>query len=157
MMDKHLKILGIYVSAIALAHLCLYVVLNLFSESLGWLFYFDTRIGFFFIETVIKHSEGTPPAVTAWLIELGELILGIAMIFGRNLLNTYIIIESILTIPYVLFFLLIMAVGMSASHGFSPAELLIPSAIVIFASVLPLAYALWIFWRFRAKNDLSIT
>lgn len=155
-MGKHLKILGMYVSVVALAHICLYVILNVFSERLGWLFYFDTRIGFFFVETVIKHSEDTPPAITAWFIEVGELVLGIVMIFGRNLVKTYIVVESILTIPYVLFFLLIMAVGMSASHGFSPAELLIPSAVVIFASALPLAYALWVFWRFRAKNDLSI-
>ncbi|MCC7309460.1 MAG: hypothetical protein IT173_18000 [Acidobacteria bacterium] len=72
-MGKHLRILGIYISIIALAHLCLYVILNLFAKELGWLAYFDTRIGFFFIETVIKHSEGSPPAVTAWLVELGEL------------------------------------------------------------------------------------
>lgn len=155
-MHKHLKILGIYVSVVALAHLCLYVILNLFSERLGWLFYFDTRIGFFFIETVIKRSEGTPPAITAWLIELGELIIGISMILGRNLLKVYVVIESILTLPYLLFFLLIMAVGMSANHGFSPAELSIPSAVVIFAGVVPLAYAIWIRRRFRAKNDLSI-
>lgn len=156
-MDKHLRILGIYLSVVALSHLGLYVILNLFSERLGWLFYFDTRMGFFFIETVIKHSEGTPPAITAWVIELGELIIGIGMMLGRNLLKLYIIVESILTIPYLLFFLLIMAVGMSANHGFSPAELSIPTAVVTFACVAPLAYAIWILWRFRAKTNLSVT
>lgn len=155
-MGKHTRFLGIYVSAAALAHLCLYVVLNLFSDTLGWLFYFDTRIGFHFIETVVKHSEGTPPALTAWLIEIGLLALGIGMFTGKNLVRIYVIIESILTIPYLLFFLLVLAVGMSANHGFSPTELLIPSAVVVLASVLPLVYAIWILWRFRSKNSLSI-
>jgi len=155
-MNKHLRVLGVYVAVVAAAHLCLYIVINLFSERFGWLFYFDTRIGLFFIETVIKHSEGTPPALTAWLIELGVLILGVSMILGRNLLKVYVIVESILTIPYLLFFLLIMAAGMSANHGFSPAELLLPSLTVVVACVGPLAYAFWILWRFRAKGGLSI-
>jgi hypothetical protein len=156
-MDKHVKFLGIYVSVVALAHLCLYIVLNLFSERLGWLFYFDTRIGFFFIETFIKHSEGTPPALTAWLIEIGQLAVGIGMLAGKRLVKIYAIFESILTIPYLLFFLLIMAAGMSANHGFSPAELFIPSAIVIIASIIPLVYAIWILAKFRPANDLSIS
>jgi hypothetical protein len=155
-MDKHLRLLGIYVSVVALAHLCLYVFLNLFSEKLGWLLYFDSRIGLFFIETVVKHSEGTPPALTAWLIEVGQLVLGIGMLAGKRIVKIYVIIETILTIPYLLFFLLIMAAGLSANHGFSPAELSIPSAVVIFASILPLVYAIWILWKFRSKNDLSI-
>ena len=159
-MNKHLRILGVYLAVIALGHLCLYVILSLFSERLGWLFYFDTRIGFFFIETVVKHSqgiaEGTPPALTAWLIEVGELALGIAMISGKKLVKVYVILESILTVPYLLFFLLIMAAGMSANHGFSPAELFLPSVVVIVACVFPLCYAILILWRYRAKNELSI-
>jgi hypothetical protein len=155
-MNKHLRVLGVYVAVVAAAHICLYIVLNVFSERFGWLFYFDTRIGFFFIETVIKHSEGTPPALTAWVIELGEFIVGVSMALGKNLLKIYLVIESILTIPYVLFFILIMAAGMSANHGFSPAELFLPTATVLFACVIPLTYAFWILWRFRAKGSLSI-
>jgi len=155
-MDKHLKILGLYLSIVALAHVCLYVVLNLFSERFGWLFYFDTRIGFFFIETIMKESEGTPPAITAWLIELGELAIGIAMFSGRKLVKVYAILESILTITYLLFFLLIIVAGMSGNHGFSPAELTLPSVAVIIGSIFPLCYAIWILWRFRLPNDLSI-
>ena len=155
-MNKHLRNLGVYVAIVALAHICLYVVLNVFSERFGWLFYFDTRIGFFFFETVIKHSEGTPPALTAWVIEIVELVLGVSMIRGRNLVKIYAVVELILTVPYLLFFLLTMAIGMSANHGFSPAELFLPTATVLFACVIPLAYAFWILWRFRAKDSLSI-
>jgi hypothetical protein len=50
-----------------------------------------------------------------------------------------------------------MAAGMSANHGFSPAELFIPSAIVIIASIIPLVYAIWILAKFRPANDLSIS
>jgi len=155
-MERRLKILGLYISVIAIAHLCLYAVLNLFSESLGWLFYFDTRIGLFFAETVMKHSEGTPPALTAWLVEITLLAIGVSMMAGKRLLKTYIVVEGLLTIPYLFFFLLIMAAGMSASHGFSPAELFLPSAVVIVGCVLPLVYAILILWRFRAKSDLSL-
>jgi hypothetical protein len=155
-MEKHLKILGVYISVVALAQICLYMLLNLFSESLGWLFYFDTRIGFFFIETVIKHSEGTPPAITAWLIEIGELAMGIGMLSGIKLVRTYVIFESILTIPYLLFFILVTAIGMSANDGFSPAELFLPSIVVIVACIFPLCYAIWILWLVRTKKDISI-
>jgi hypothetical protein len=97
-----------------------------------------------------------PPAMAAWLIEIGMFALGIAMLLGRKLVKTYLIIESLLTIPYLLFFLLIIGIGMSANHGFSPAELFLPSLVVIFGSIFPLTYAAWILWRFRAKNHISI-
>ncbi len=151
-MEKHLKVIGIYVAAICVAHLCLYVVLNLCNEKFGRLFYFDTRIGFFFIESVIRHSESTPPAITAWLVELGELALAIAMISGRRLVKVYVILETILTIPYLLFAVLILAAGMGANHGFSPAELFLPTIVVIVSSVIPLAYGFWILWCFRPPD-----
>lgn len=156
-MEKHLKIIGIYVAVVCIAHLCLYVVLNLFNEKLGWLFYFDTRIGFFFIESVIKRSEGTPPAMVAWLIEVGELALAIAMVSGRRMVKVYVILETILTIPYLLFAVLILAAGMSANHGYSPAELFLPTIVVIVSSVIPLAYGFWILWCFRPPKNLSIS
>jgi len=160
-MERHLKILGLYISVVAIAHLCLYVVLDLFSVSLAWLFYFDTRIGLFFAETGIKYSaeggsEGTPPALTAWLVEIILLAIGVSMLAGKRLLKTYIVVEGLLTISYLLFFLLIMAAGMSANHGFSPAELFLPSAVVIVCCLLPLVYATWILWSFRSKSNLSL-
>lgn len=42
-MDKHLKGLGIYITIVALAHLGIYVILNLSPDKLGWLFYFYSR------------------------------------------------------------------------------------------------------------------
>lgn len=156
-MDKHIKGLGIYITIVALAHLGIYVILNLSPDKLGWLFYFDSRIGLFFFETVIKHREGIPPAVSAWIIEIVCLIIGLSMISGKNLLKVYFIIESILTIPYVLFFLLITAIGMSSNHGFSPAELLLPNIVVLISSIFPLLYAMRILWRIRRNTNLSIT
>lgn len=160
-MKRHFKILGAYVAVIAFAHLCLYVVLNVASYELGWLFYFDTRIGLFFLEAIFKHSaigssEGTPPAILSWLVEIGMLTIGISMLRGRRLIKTYLFLEGLLTIPYLLFFLLIMAAGMSANHGFSPAELFLPSIVVLACCFVPLCYAAWILWRLREKVDMSL-
>ncbi len=155
-MKRHLHILGPYITAVALAHLCLYILLRGYRDEAGWLFYFDTRIGFFFIETLFQHSEGKPPALTAWLSELYGLILGVSILLGRNLVKVYAVVESLLSIPYVLFFVLVIAVGMSANHGFSPEELIVPTLTVVFARVVPLGYAYWILFRSGKESELSI-
>lgn len=156
-MERHFKILGSYIAFIAIAHLCLYIALNVLSVELGWLTYFDTQIGLFFAETVLKGAEGTPPALAAWFVEIGLLAIGILMFAGKDLVKVYVAVEGLLMVPYLLFFALIMAGGMSASHGFSPAELSIPTVVVIAGCLLPLAYAIWILRHFRPPTDLSIT
>jgi hypothetical protein len=155
-MEKHIKILGSYLMFVSLAHICLYIALNILPAGLGWLFYYDARIAFFVIEAIIKGSEGTPPALISWIIELGIFALGILMFSGRAVLKTFVVLESLLMLPYLLFFAIIIGAGMSSSHGFSPAELLLPSIIVIINSLLPLSYAIWILWRSRQKGPLSL-
>jgi hypothetical protein len=147
-MQKHIRILGSYLIFASLAHICLYVALSISRES-AWLFYFDSRIAFFVIEAVINGSEGTPPALISWIIELGILALGIFMVSGRAVLKTFVVLESILMLPYLLFFVFVVGANMSPNHGFSSAELLFPSVGVIVNSVFPITYAIWILWRSR--------
>jgi len=102
------------------------------------------------------QKEGTPPALLSWMIELGILALGILMFSGRDLLKTFVVGETLLTIPYLLIFVFIFSANMSPNHGFSPAELFFPSLVVIISSLLPVSYAVWILWRSRRpKLDLT--
>lgn len=153
-MQKHIKILGAYLIFVSLAHFCLYVAMNV-SHGLEWLVYFDSRFAFFFIEAVIKKSEGRPPALTAWMIEFAVLALGILMVKGRAFLKTYVLFETLLTIPYLLFFALVFAANLRANHGFSRGELFLPSIVVAVNSLLPVTYAVWIIWRRNRESKLS--
>lgn len=150
-MQKHIKVLGSYLILIAMAHFCIYLVMSV-APSLEWLMYFDSRFAFFFIEALIKGSEGRPPALTAWLIEFAVLALGILMVSGRALLKTYVVFESLVTIPYLMFFALVFAANLGSNHGFSRGELFLPSIVVILNSLLPVTYAIWIIWRHRGTK-----
>jgi hypothetical protein len=155
-MGKHIKILGSYLMFVSLAHICLYIALNILPGTFGELFYYDARIAFFVIEAGIRGSEGTPPALVSWIIEFGILALGILMLSGRAVLKTFVVLESLLTLPYLLVFAITIGAGMSSNHGFSPAELLLPTIIVTINSLLPLSYAIWILWESRQKGLLSV-
>ena len=158
-MKKHSQILGMYIVLVAIVHLCTYSAIILSSNDLDWLFYFDSRIGLFFAESVIKYSmlgssEETPPALLSWFIEVGLLVLGAFIIKGKQLIKSYIIIEGILSIPFLFFFFIVFAAGMSANHGFSVAELFIPSITILICCILPMGYAAWILRRYKTKTCL---
>ena len=155
-MQRHIKILGGYLIASALFHLGIYFALAASQDKYINLFYLDTRIPLFFIETILRGAEGNAPALSAWFVELGMFVLGVAMFLGRELHKLYTLLESALALPFLLFLFFIFAADLSPSHGFSVRELLLPSISFVVCSLIPLVYAFWIRWYFRYKGGLSI-
>ena len=139
------KFLGIYLIAICSLQICLYLALSFASEENLWLFYFDPRIGIFFLETVLRGVEQVVPGILRWLSAIWILALGIFMLSGRPLIKTYIVSEILLVLPNLLFSLAIVAANLGPTHGFSVGELFFPILVMVIFSIVPLSLAVW--WR----------
>ena len=156
MNPARLKFLGIYLIVICSLQICLYAIISFNPKDLGVLFYFDPRIGIFFLETAFRGSEQIAPGVFRWLSAAWILTLGIILFSGRPLLKTYIVSEIVFALPSLLFGLVVVIAGLSAAHGFSVPELFFPILIMLFFSIIPLVLAIRLAWRSRFKGDLKI-
>ena len=137
------KILGTYLLVAGILQACLYLALSV-SPSLDWLFYFDPRIGIFFIESAWRGADETVvPSVLRWLTVGWILLLAALFLYGRPLIKTYVISEVVLLLPSVLFFIGIIFANLSPAHGFSVGELLFPVPVAIMFSAVPLGLAFW--------------
>jgi hypothetical protein len=140
---KRLKILGAYLITVCILQICVYLALSLSSEKYLWLFYFDPRIGLFFLESGLRGAEEVTPGILRWLSAAWILVLGLFLFSGRPLIKTYIFSEIILLLPNLLFILAIIWANLSPAHGFSVGELFFPGLVMIAFSVVPLALAFW--------------
>jgi hypothetical protein len=147
MNPQRTKTLGLYLILASLLQICLYLALSLSADKADWLFYFDPRLGIFFLESGVRGAELIIPGIFQWLSAIWILLLGLMLLFGRALVKTYIVSETILSIPSVFFFLAIVLANLSPAHGFSVGELLFPGLVMIAFSVIPLVLA----FRIRKK------
>ncbi|MDT4965998.1 MAG: hypothetical protein QOJ64_735 [Acidobacteriota bacterium] len=132
---------------VSILQICLYLALSLSTDKADWLFYFDPRLGIFFLESGVRGAELIIPGIFQWLSAVWILLLGLMLLFGRPLVKTYIVSEIILSIPSIFFFLAIVWVNLSPAHGFSVGELSFPVLVMIAFSVVPLVLA----FRIRKK------
>lgn len=131
--------LGWIVGALGLAQLGLYAASTLGDR--GVLFYFDPRIGLFALESMLgPEPEG--PGILQWAAVLWQLGIAASLVTSRASALAYLIGEAVLATPSLLFFALVIASNMSASHGFSIAELLVPLPVFALFSVWPFVIAL---------------
>ena len=156
MKSERVKILGVYLVVICALQICLYLALSFASEKNLWLFYFDPRIGIFFLETVVRGVEQVVPGILRWLSIVWILALGVLMLSSRPLIKTYIVSEIILALPSLLFSLVIVVGNLSPAHGFSVGELFIPILVMVFFTIIPLGLAFWLLWGSRFKGETKI-
>lgn len=135
------KTLGLYLLVASALQICLYLALSLSTDKADWLFYFDPRLGIFFLESSVPGADQVAPGIFQWVSAVWILLLALMLLFGRPLVRTYIVSEIILSIPSVLFFLMVLWVNMSPAHGFSVGELFFPVMVMIAFSVVPLVLA----------------
>jgi len=95
------------------------------AERYGWLFYFDPRLGLFFVESGIR-GEQPPPGIFGWVSAAWVLALGLLLLTGRPLIRAYVISEVALSAPNLLFVFMVAWANMSPAHGFSVGELFVP-------------------------------
>ncbi len=134
------RVLGTYVVVGGILQALLYLALSI-SRSHEGLFYFDPRIGIFFLETGWRGSEEIIPGIVRWLTVGWLLTIGGLLLTGRNLILAYIISEIILSLPNVFFFVAIVLANLSPAHGFSVGELFLPILVMIAFSIIPLTLA----------------
>ena len=154
MNPQRTKTLGLYPMVGSILQICLYLTLSLSTAKADWLFYFDPRLGIFFLESGVRGAELIIPGVFQWLSAVWIFLLGLMLLFGRPLVKTYIVSEIILSIPSVFFFLAIVWANLSPAHGFSVGELLLPVIVMMAFSVVPLILASRIRKR-AARIELS--
>ena len=155
-MNRRTKTLGLYLLMASVLQICLYLALSISTDKIDGLFYFDPRLGIFFLESSLRGAERVTPGFFQWLSAGWILLVGLMLLFGRPLVRTYVVSEIILSLPSVVFFLMVLWVNMSPAHGFSAGELLFPLMVMIAFSVVPLLLA----FRTRKKAtgvDLSIS
>lgn len=145
------RILGAYLMAAGIVQTTVYVGLST-SRGPDWLFYFDPRIGIFFLETGWRGAEEITPGILRWLSVVWILTLGMLFLCGRQLVKTYIVSEVALALPNIFFLVTIIGANLTPAHGFSVGELFLPMLEMIAFSVLPVTLA---FWSLRRKAHVE--
>jgi hypothetical protein len=153
-MNQSAKWFSIYLLTASLLQTCIYAALSLSPEKLGAIFYFDPRIGLFFIESGIRGAELRVPGILQWLSAIWLLLISLLLLSGRPILKTYIITEIVASIPNLFFFVVIALANLSPAHGFSIGELFLPVLVTMLFSILPLILAFRI-WRKREQQHVS--
>jgi hypothetical protein len=120
------------------------------AERYEWLFYFDPRLGLYFVESVIR-GEQPPPGIFGWVSAAWVLALGLLLLSGRPLIRAYAISEVTLSAPTLLFVFVVTSANLSPAHGFSVGELFVPVCVMIIFTVVPLILA------FRARSTGQLT
>ena len=143
--------MSFYLLVASVLQICMYAVWSFSPEKLIAIFYFDPRIGLFYIESGIRGAELTAPGILQWLSGLWLLLISLLLLSGRPILKTYIISEIIVSIPTLFFFVVIVLANLSPAHGFSVGELFFPVLVMILFTIVPVILAFRI-WRKSAQQ-----
>ena len=150
------RVLAIYLLVAALLQMCLYVALSISRIELGWAFYFDPRIGILFVDSVVRGSELRIPGIFQWASALWLLFIALMLLKGYLLLKTYIFSEIILFLPNFLFMLVVAIGNLDPEHGFSIYELAWPVTVMLFFSIIPLAFAIHLIQKNRELHRAGL-
>ena len=141
------QILAIYLVTIALLQIGLYFAFFQ-PRGMGGAFYFDPRIGIDFWFTGRRmtpedrlSAEGLAQLIR-WSTGAWVLILGLLFMAHKAVTKLYVISECLLSLPSLLFFLMVIVEGISSGHGFLIGELLIPMIVFGIYTAVPLSIGL---------------
>ena len=139
--------LAVYLVTIALLQIGLYFAFFQ-PRGMGGAFYLDPRIGIDFWFTGGRmasedrlSAEGLSQLIR-WSTAAWVLILGLLFMAHKAVAKLYVVSECLLSLPSLLFFLMVIGAGMSSAHGFSIGELLIPIIVFGVYTAVPLSIGL---------------
>jgi hypothetical protein len=150
------RVLAVYLLIAALLQICLYVTLSLPRQNLGWMFYFDPRMGIFVVDSVVRGSELNIPGIFQWASALWLLVIALMLLKDHLMLKTYIFSEIILFLPNLLFILVVAIANLDPEHGFSIHELSLPVMVMLFFSIIPLTFAVHLILKNRELHRSSL-
>ena len=113
---KRTRVLALYVLVAALAQLGLYATWAVTGGEN--LFYFDPRLGISFLAYEFWAAASEPPLV-AWIAGVATLVAATALFVSPRVLWLYLLTETVLALPTLAFFGIVVTSGLSAGHGFS--------------------------------------
>jgi hypothetical protein len=149
------RLLGIYLCILSVAQCALYIFQAFIKHPFcDYLFYFNPRLGLGLLDDIIKPGS-IDNNTSSWISAIVLFIVGVVLV-RRPLLNLYIIAESIMAIPSIIFFLFVFAVNMKATDGFSRSELLIPVVVFVLFSGPPFLWALQLKASKNAKGGVQL-
>ena len=151
-MKQRAQWLSFYLLLASLLQICMYAAWSFSPEKLIAIFYFDPRIGLYFIESGTRGAELTVPGILQWLSAILLLLISLLLLSGRSILKTYIISEIIVSIPNLFFLVLIALANLSPAHGFSVGELFFPVLVMMLFTIVPVILAITI-WRKSAQQS----
>jgi hypothetical protein len=128
--------LGVFVLSVAAVQLVSYAVLTWGPDAWAGLYYFDPRIGWAVMETLLRGSE-VFPGISSWCTVAVGILIGLALLRNSGLLKAYVVAEGILAVPTLGFIGLVIVRNVGSAHGFSIGELAVPVAVFFLVSVLP--------------------
>lgn len=117
-------------------------------HELDFAFHLDPRLGLFALESVVLGDE-VYPAVSGVLSALVLAALAVWVWRTAEGLVGYIVAESAMMAPTVVFFVVVLIANIGPTHSFSLRELVFPLPIWALASGLPLAIAVALHVRRR--------
>jgi len=144
--------LSLYLLLASLLQVGVYLAITFSPEKFIELFYFDPRIGLFFIESWIRGAELKAPGILQWLSAIWLMMISLLFLSGRPILKSYLISEVLFSIPSLFFFVLIGLANLSPAHGFSVGELFFPVLVMLVFTVIP-AVSAFMTWRKNARQD----
>jgi hypothetical protein len=143
------RLFSIYLCLLAVAQFIFYsfVVTDPFKYG-SYLLYYNPRFGLLFLEETI--SANSAPSILSWASVIVLFCVGVVM-FLKPTLKLYLIAESIMATPSIVFFFLILIFNANPNDGFSIRELPMPVLTFVLFSGPPLFGALLLRRRQKAK------
>jgi hypothetical protein len=132
--------LGIFLVCLAFFQCGLYTAMAIGGASLGWLLYFDPRIGWSLLESVVRQLD-TLPGFSSWVTAVVAAVVGAALIRKPAKIKLYLVAEAVLALPGLAMFIMVVCRNMGPAHGFSIGELSVPGPIFVFVSLIPFTIA----------------
>jgi hypothetical protein len=114
------------------------VIYAFWAKGDTWPFYFDPRIGFWVLQTLIVGHESSGPSFLSWASVLWLAVVAPAIHFKPKAVRVYRFGEPLMALPSIGFFGSVLWANMSPAHGFSLPELTIPVVVFVLFTVLPL-------------------
>ena len=143
-MLKTQRSIGIYVLVMAVLQSTLYAWAA-FHPKDYWTFYFDPRLILMVLEQGLLGQEPESNHL-GWISAAVLAIVALRQMRRANSIKQYIVAESALCAPNLLFFLLVLMANLLPREGFSIGELIVPVPLMLLFTGVPL-FSAWSLMR----------
>jgi len=128
------RILGFYLLCLVTFQIYIYGQLK---NGIDILFYFDPRIGLAFLLNGLLGIDKSVVMLIEWLSAFLIGSIALVLFIGRPIVKIYIVSEVLLSLPNLIFTILVLCINMHPAHGFSIRELFCPLLVMLYTTIVP--------------------